>query len=305
MILYLNNQQNRRKHPNENFARELMELFTLGRGHYTEDDVKNAARAFTGRFTNRSNGAYSFNPKQHDNGLKTFMGRQGNFTGEDIIDIIIEQEQCAYFIAQKIYTFFVNPKPNDQHINELAIIFREANYDISVLMKHILNSSWFYQKENVGIQIKSPVELMVTLGRHCQFTYPSIRSVLSIQKILGQVIFKPPNVAGWPGNKRWIDNATLIYRLNLASIIFRNKDQAIRPKEQAESKRLSPSKWDISVDITKIIDQFQQNNENGDGIQYINYIPTIRKDKLNLSSNEADAIKQIIQLFSSLEYQMC
>ena len=104
---------------------------------------------------------------------------------------------------------------------------------------------------------------------------------------------------------RWIDNATLIYRLNLASIIFRNKDQAISPKEQAESKRLSPSKWDISVDITKIIDQFQQNNENGDGIQYINYIPTIRKDKLNLSSNEADAIKQIIQLFSSLEYQMC
>ena len=182
MILYLNNQQNRKKHPNENFARELMELFTLGRGHYTEDDVKNAARAFTGWFTNRSNGAYSFNPKQHDNGLKTFMGRQGNFTGEDIIDIILEQEQCAYFIAQKIYTFFVNPKPNDQHINELAIIFREANYDISVLMKHILNSSWFYQKENVGIQIKSPVELMVTLGRHCQFTYPSIRSVLVFKK---------------------------------------------------------------------------------------------------------------------------
>ena len=171
-------------------------------------------------------------------------------------------------------------------------------------MQFVLASDWFYDREHVGIQIKSPVELMVHWSTLPIFL-PTTRSVMNIQKILGQMLFKPPNVAGWPGGKRWIDNATLLYRLNLASIIFKNKEQSIRPKEEAERKKLSASKWDIPIDTTNIIKQFKKKNTKGDGIQYQYYVPSLHKESFQLSTNETDSEKQIIQLFSSLAYQMC
>ncbi len=305
MILYLNNQQNRKNKPNENFARELMELFTLGRGNYTEKDVKEAARAFTGWFTNRQNGDFSFNPRQHDSGIKTFMGKKGNFTGEDIIEIILQQEKCASFICKKLYTYFVHPKPNEDHIGQMAQVFLNSDYNISSVMQFILKADWFYDEKNLGVQIKSPVELMVSLGRHCQFNYPSTRSILIIERILGQILFKPPNVAGWPGNKRWIDNATLIYRLNLASIIFKNKDQRIQPKEVAERKRLSPMKWDISLDLKRLLDSIEEKQlEMGFDMRFLVPLKNERYVKLTQQSDE-QILNEFIQILSSIEYQMC
>ena len=134
MIQFLNNNQNKKDHPNENFARELMELFTIGRGHYTETDVKESARAFTGWGTTFQ-GEFNFRPRQHDEGIKTFFGKTGNLSGEDILDIFLDKKKTAVFITKKIYRFFVNEKPDEEIVNQLSKNFSESGYDIRQLMK--------------------------------------------------------------------------------------------------------------------------------------------------------------------------
>ncbi|WP_291724783.1 DUF1800 domain-containing protein, partial [Bernardetia sp.] len=215
MILYLNNQQNRKRSPNENFARELMELFTIGRGNYTENDIKEAARAFTGWSANRLTGEFQFKKWAHDEENKTFMGKTGNFDGTDIIDIILSKKQTARYIASKIYTFFVNETTkNQKHIEELATVFFDSNYDIEKLMKYLFSQDWFYEEEHIGSKIKSPVEFLVGMMRTLHLNFESQDGILFTQKALGQILFRPPNVAGWQGGKNWIDNATLLVRLN-------------------------------------------------------------------------------------------
>ncbi|MBC7417269.1 MAG: DUF1800 domain-containing protein, partial [Pedobacter sp.] len=136
MLAYLNNQQNRKGHPNENFARELMELFTIGRGNYTEVDVKESARSFTGWMYDKD-GAFEFKEKLHDEGEKTFFGKTGSFDGEDIIDAILANPKTAEFVSRKVYQFFVNDTPNELHVRELADHFYHSNYDIRELMKKV------------------------------------------------------------------------------------------------------------------------------------------------------------------------
>src|SRR5690606_9624804 len=148
---------------NENFAREVMELFTLGRGHYTENDVKNAARAFTGWKYN-DNLEFVEIQNQHDTGEKTFLGQTGAFGGEDVLDIILEQKQTARFIARKIYNFFVNAEVvDDAIVEQLADIFYTSDYDIATLMRSIFTAEWFYHEKNIGQQIKSPVVFIAGL----------------------------------------------------------------------------------------------------------------------------------------------
>lgn len=223
MIRYLNNQQNRKFSPNENFARELMELFTIGRGHYTETDVKEAARAFTG-WSGSLKGEYVFRSRQHDEGEKIFMGKTGSFNGEDIIDIILEQDETARFVCRKIYRHFVNDEVNEEHVNTLADGFRSSGYDIEKLMRSLLVSDWFYAPENVGNKIKSPIELLAGTMRQLGVSEVDTRGVIILQQALGQTLFRPPNVAGWPGGRTWIDNSTLLLRLNLAAAIFQAAD---------------------------------------------------------------------------------
>ena len=139
MIQFLNNNQNKKGHPNENFARELMELFTIGRGHYTETDVKESARAFTGWGTNLQ-GDFIFRPRQHDDGVKTFFGKTGNLSGEDILEILLDQKQTAVFITRKIYKFFVNEIVDEEKVNALAGKFYKSGYDIRSLMIYIFTS---------------------------------------------------------------------------------------------------------------------------------------------------------------------
>ena len=170
MLQFLNNQQNHKGHPNENFARELMELFTIGRGNYTEQDVKESARAFTGWQFDK-NGEFIIRPFQHDDGQKTFLGKTGNFAGEDIINILLEQKQTAHFICNKLYKYLVNEIPDPSHVNAMADVFYNANYEIKPLLEFVFTSGWFYEDKNSGNLVKSPVELIVGLSRQFYITY--------------------------------------------------------------------------------------------------------------------------------------
>ena len=217
MLQYLSNQQNRENAPNENFAREVMELFTLGRGNYTEKDVKEAARAFTGWGFN-INGEFEFRTLIHDYGEKTVLGQTGNFEGDDVLDIILKQKQTAKFIVEKIYAFFVNEELDKYKVEALADKFYNSGYDITSLLKEIFTSEWFYYKENVGIKIKSPVELIASSMHMFKIDFENVEALVGIQKLLGQILFRPPNVAGWPSGPEWIDASTLILRLRLVEV---------------------------------------------------------------------------------------
>lgn len=220
MSKYLNNNRNSKQSPNENFARELMELFTLGIGNYTEKDIKEAARAFTG-WNFSPDGSFLLRKKRHDYGEKTFLGQTGAFDGDDIIDIILEQKECARFICEKMYSYFINPRINQHHLNQMATIFYQ-DYNIETLMKFIFNSDWFYNSANIGAKIKSPIELLVGIQKIVPFKFNRQRQVYFLQKMMGQVLFYPINVAGWKGDKSWIDSNSLMFRLKLAAVLLNN-----------------------------------------------------------------------------------
>jgi len=219
MLQFLNNQQNRKDHPNENFARELMELFTLGRGNYTEQDIKESARAFTGWGFDKDSG-FKMRPFFHDYGQKTFMGKTGNFDGDDIIKMILERKETAHFVCNKLYKYLVNETPDEAHVNAMADVFYNSDYEIKPLLEHVFTADWFYDDKNVGNIIKSPVELMVGLNRQFYITYENPQVLLLFQKALGQVLFYPPNVAGWPGGRNWIDTSSLMYRIKMPSTLL-------------------------------------------------------------------------------------
>ncbi|PJJ54553.1 DUF1800 domain-containing protein [Hymenobacter chitinivorans] len=230
MLQFLNNQQNRKQHPNENFAREVMELFTIGRGHYSEQDVKEAARAFTG-WSYDAQSQFVFRERQHDAGSKTFLGRTGNFGGEDILRIILEQPQTAEFITTKLYRFFVNDTPNPAHIQPLAKAFFQSNYDISGLVERLFTADWFYDAANVGTRIKSPIELLAGIKRTLGVELQDKKPLIVFQKAMGQTLFEPPNVAGWAGGRSWIDSSTLLFRLQLPQVLLKNAEISIALKE--------------------------------------------------------------------------
>lgn len=229
MLQYLNNQQNRRQHPNENFAREVMELFTLGRGNYTETDVKEAARAFTGwGFNSRSQ--FVIREHFHDKGVKNFLGKSGNFSGDDVIMIILENPQTARFITQKIYRYFVNEDADTEKVDHLAARFYQSNYNITALLTDIFTADWFYADKNIGNRIKSPVELIAGIRRILPLEPDNENSMLVYQKVLGQTLFYPPNVAGWPGGKSWIDSSSLLVRMQIPRILAFNDNISISAK---------------------------------------------------------------------------
>ncbi|MEO7308563.1 MAG: DUF1800 domain-containing protein [Ferruginibacter sp.] len=229
MLQFLNNQQNKKSHPNENFAREVMELFTMGRGNYTEHDVKEAARAFTGWAFN-AKGEFVFRKFQHDDGNKTFLGKTGNYDGDDILNILLENKQTANYISKKIYRYFVNENVDDTNQQWLSKRFYSNNHDIAKLLEDIYTSDWFYAEKNIGTRIKSPIELLAGIRRLLPMQMENDQSQLLFQRALGQVLFYPPNVAGWPGGKSWIDSSSLMLRLRIPQIFSANDVIDIMPK---------------------------------------------------------------------------
>jgi uncharacterized protein (DUF1800 family) len=229
MIRFLNNRQNRKESPNENFAREVMELFTMGIGNYTEKDVKEAARAFTGWDFDDS-GEFTHRANRHDDGLKQFLGKTGNYKGEDILNIILEKPETAKYITEKIYRFFVNENINNEHVQYLSKKFYESDYKIDVLLREILSSDWFFDKKNIAARVKSPVELLAGINRALAIKYPNPIVQLKIQHSMGQILFLPPSVNGWPVGTQWIDGRSLLYRMVLVENILSGKTFGAKPK---------------------------------------------------------------------------
>lgn len=219
MISFLNNKQNKKGSPNENFAREVMELFTLGRDNgYTETDIKEAARAFTGWSTNKNE--FNFRQKFHDTGSKTILGQTGNFTGEDVIEILLKEKQTARYLSEKIVDFLIGRPIPESTMNDFVDTFYNSNYDLSVLIRSILTSEVFYQDETIACKIKSPTELIVGMTRLFEIDYREPKAIIQIQRKLNQILFFPPNVAGWSGGRAWIDSSTLMLRLKLSSLLL-------------------------------------------------------------------------------------
>lgn len=230
MLAFLNNQQNRKRQPNENFAREVMELFTLGRGNYTEKDIKEAARAFTGWGFDLG-GSFVFRKQFHDEGQKTVLGKTGALNGDDVIDILLQQEQTARYITVKLYRFFVNEQPDPAEIEKLSKAFYQSGYNIQKLLSSIFLSPSFYEEKNRGVIIKSPVQLLVGMRRMLPMKFNNEEVQLLYQRLLGQILFYPPNVAGWPGGRNWIDSSSLMYRLRLPRLLQENEALSARPKD--------------------------------------------------------------------------
>ena len=331
MLNFLNNQQNRKDHPNENFAREVMELFTLGRGNYTEDDIKNAARSFTGWVSNVK-GEFQFRRFQHDFGSKTVLGKTGDLTGEEVLDLLLAQKQTAKYITQKVYKFFVNETPDEKNIEWLADRFYKNDYDISKLCEDIFTSDWFYEEKNIAAKIKSPVELLVGIQRILPMKLENEEALMLLQRVLGQLLFYPPNVAGWAGGKAWIDSSSLMMRMRIPQMLNDQDEMNVKPKDDDDTmmggkydKNEDPKKKGIkqlgklgkpilvNIDWTKYVKNFES-------VQRENLLEGLNKTLLLTKKNVgAELIKKFsdesgrenfiksatIQIMSTPEYQLC
>jgi uncharacterized protein (DUF1800 family) len=216
MMVWLDLVQSKKESPNENFAREVMELFSLGEGHYTEFDVKEAARAFTGYRINQAEQSFRFAERQFDPGIKTFMGKTGPWDGDQILDIIVSQPACARFIAAKIWKFFAYDDPEPKLVEALASEFRNSHYELRPFLKSLFLSEEFYGSQACDSQIKSPVQFLVQALRTLPISLPNSNLVEYVLRQMGQIPFFPPNVKGWDGGKSWINTATLTFRYKLA-----------------------------------------------------------------------------------------
>jgi len=215
MLCFLDAGVNVKGASNENFAREIMELFTMGVGHYTEKDIREAARAFTG--WNYVDLKFVVNKDQHDDGEKTFLGKTGRFDGVDVIDIIMQQPATADYIAGKLYRYFVRQDLSPELQKQLGSVLRENHYELKPLFEKIFLSRDFYSAASVGTQIKSPVELAVSTYRKLGLDHaPGVPDFNGATGALGQQLFAPPTVAGWAGGQSWITPGLLLERGNFA-----------------------------------------------------------------------------------------
>jgi uncharacterized protein (DUF1800 family) len=226
MIRYLNNDANTKGKPNENLAREIMELFSMGVGNYTEEDIREASRALTGYTFDRSGGEFRFVKASHDEGTKTIWGRSGNWSGDDLVDLILQQPATARFVARKLFVFFAHENPDEATIDRLASVLRESRYTISVMLENLFTSEEFYGERSRGTQIKSPVQLVVGTVRALGVRDVDYGFLAGAVRNMGQELLEPPNVKGWDGGRTWIDANRIFHRYNAVSDLI---ETAARP----------------------------------------------------------------------------
>src|SRR3989475_1642086 len=226
MMIYLDTETNRTGKPNENYARELMELFTTGIGHYTEDDVRESARAFTGwtlkggkqlRYTTES----AFNPRFFDSGQKTFMGKTGNFTGDDIVEMLVPLRATAEHLSTRLFSFFAYANPEPEIVHHLADTFQQSHYNVGTVVREIFNMDAFYSAKAYRALVKSPAELTAQTLRATGADARGFLAAANAMAPMGQLLFYPPNVAGWPAGTSWINSSTLLNRINFANAAAR------------------------------------------------------------------------------------
>ena len=262
MMIYLDLQQNRKEHPNENWARELMELFTVGIGNYSEQDIRESARAFTGYRIDMTTQQFRFAPMQQDRRPKNFMDRTGALNGDEIIDILVNKPACAQFIGRKLWRFFVEDEPSPQIVDAIASSIRAHNYEMRPVLREIFSSAEFYSDRVMRTQIKSPIQYLIQTSKLLETQLPSPIVAQNAMRQMDQILFAPPNVKGWDGGKAWISTSTLLFRYNFASYLINGDAMSPanapqrrqgadlgfrRPAQLAEQTRRDP------IDINKII----------------------------------------------------
>jgi uncharacterized protein (DUF1800 family) len=221
MIFWLDNNTNRRGHANENWGREVMELFTIGIGNYSEQDVREVARAFTGWSATRD-GAYRFLPRQHDPGAKTVLGHTGNLNGDDVLTILAGMRQTGLLLGRKLWRWFVNDTPAPDGVNRLADVYVQSNHDITAMLRALLLSPEFRAGANYYTTVKNPPEFVIGAlkllgldgGLRDKLRPPLLRGLAQAVSQMGMPLFAPPNVGGWPGGRSWINPGTYFARAN-------------------------------------------------------------------------------------------
>ncbi len=297
MLDYLNNQQNKKQHPNENYARELMELFTLGIGNYTEDDIKQAARAFTG--WGHDGDEFVFRKYDHDNGEKRFFGQKGNLDGQDVIDGILDHRACAPYIAGRLWTFFAYENPEPEVTQGLGQLLRTEKWEMRPLLRAMLTSQAFYSDKAIGTQIKSPVQLVVGTSRLLGLEPPVGRGLGDALAKMGQVPLEPPNVKGWPGGRAWINTSTLFVRYNTAARMVAGQSVDGRRARGGADISLAgtPGKANYEVVdawVTRLIQRPIESEKRRILIEAVGEKPT------------DESVKKMVQLLvSTPDYQLC
>ena len=321
MIRYLDNNLNRKQSPNENLARELMELFTLGEGNdYTETDIKQGARALTGytyvddQFIRHGSPHYQ---RLHDDSVKHILGKIGNWDGDDFVDIILSRDVCSEFICWKLYRFFVNDMPGEptqagqEFVLELAKLFRSKDFDLKPILRTIFESRHFYEPDNVCSQIKSPVQLVVQAIRSLRTPPRSLRALLSATDLMGQNILYPPSVKGWEGGRSWINTATMFVRQNILVYLLTGQRPGVYPWQIDQSQ----------YDAAPLLDHFDKPLGDIDASEAVKYLvwfnlgrkPHERRIAALMSHvqsrggrlNEKILIELLALITAMPEYQLC
>jgi uncharacterized protein (DUF1800 family) len=245
MMIWLDIETSKKGHPNENYARELMELFTLGIGQYSEQDVRESARAHTGYSLDKSD-AFVFRPGQHDASAKTFLGEAGNFDADGIVDIILRQDAAPAHFAQRLFEFFAYPNPDASVIDPIARVARDSGYDAKQVVRAVLTSNAFYSPQAYRAIVKSPTDFVVGTIRLLG-ARPNARLVVQASRAMGQTLFDPPNVAGWPGGSTWLGTSTWFARVNAVATLLNGGSNA-RPAELTSIFPQPPASADDAID---------------------------------------------------------
>ena len=223
MVVYLDSATSRRGSPNENFAREVMELFTLGEGNYGEQDIKEAARAFTGWSIDPASGEFRWRPFAHDNGIKTVLGVSGNLDGDAVLDILLARPQTSELLTRKLWREFVSPTPDEREVKRIVARLRSSGYELRVALRELLLGSAFWAEANRQSLVKSPVDFVVGSFNTLGMEPPDTAALAGLLRQLGQDLFAPPNVRGWPGGEAWINSSTLLARKQMAERLLRRE----------------------------------------------------------------------------------
>lgn len=255
MLVWLDQAQSRKEHPNENFAREVMELFALGEGHYREKDITEGARALTGWSYDRLNQRFIERPFWHDEGQKEIFGRRGNFNGEDFLRLIAAQPQAARFITAKLWKYFAGEECSPELVTALATVFRAAGGQFKPVLRAMFRSEEFYAPSVIRNQVKSPVQWLVGSVRMLERELPPPLACLGLTRNLGQDLFAPPNVKGWDGGLSWITTNTLLARYNEAAVLI-----------QGDMSMVAGAALGKRPNVSRVIDRRLQ-NVNAGGVQ--------------------------------------
>jgi uncharacterized protein (DUF1800 family) len=300
MLVWLDGRGSKKGNPNENYARELMELFSLGIGHYTEQDIREGARAFTGWDVVGAEPV--FTKGQHDDGQKTFLGQTGHWKPDDIVRICLEQKSVPYFIAGKLFRFLVSDSitPSQELLEPLASAFVASKYDFGAMVKTVLSSNLFFAPEVYRTKVKSPVDFALGIVKALEGKIGTTALAAALEQ-LGQNIFNPPSVKGWDGGTAWLNGQTLLYRQNLALALSSTEDVRFGTRiDPAELARNHGKKTDAEL-VDFFLTLYLQNDVPAESRhRLLEYLARAAKQKAPVYWTAQDAADQRVRALCHL-----